>query len=361
MESPIGLTSPHPDAAIARFVASNASQEERRLVLRHIVGGCSQCGERVYRALAGPAPPAGDQRSSDREHLAAERTVEKLLALPAAHAWLFAVNSERAAWLAVSQLLANESRQLAYHHPRDGLRLAELGTALAERIVGPGGEEARALAWTSCTQLRRSSGDLPGAEVALDRAARSLAADTIELPTRAFYLCARAMVADWQGREEEALLHLIEGLRILRGHDQPRALAIVLLRLAHLCSKSGRAAIGLRATEAAFRISLRLSDSQMRRILAHNVAVVLSDAGDLEAARALHQQLRPLMDGADDMVRWRHDWLGARLASRNGGGAVRVPGSRRPPQAIRRRRSAARSGAGLPRPGAGLSAARTTV
>ena len=182
MESPIGLAGPHPDAAIARFVAGNASREERRLVLRHIVGGCSQCGERVYRVLAGPASCVSEKRDRDREHLDAARTVEKLLALPAAQAWLFAVNSERAARLLVAQLLVDESFKLAQNSPRDALRLAELGTVVAERIVGPGGEQARVLAWTACAQLHKSSGDFRNAELALDRAARLLIVDRIELP-----------------------------------------------------------------------------------------------------------------------------------------------------------------------------------
>ena len=124
-------------------------------------------------------------------------------------------------------------------------------------------------------------------------------------------------MADWQGRKEEALLHLTEGLGILRGHDQPRALASVLTMLADLLITTGRTGLRIQASEAAFRIGLRLGDPQMKRCLAHNLAVALSNAKDLPTTRTLHQQLQPLMRAvADDMICWRHEWLGARLASR---------------------------------------------
>ena len=146
-------------------------------MLRHIVHGCAVCGG-VYRALAGPAvSPIGDGGDSGRGRFRGRTDRREAANPPAAHAWLFAVNSGRAARRLVAQLLVDESFKICQNSPRNALRLVDLGTAVAERILGPGAGNARVFAWIACAHIRKLSGDFPGAELALGRAAISLKVD----------------------------------------------------------------------------------------------------------------------------------------------------------------------------------------
>ena len=322
-----GCVGPHPIVAVERFVAGNASRVERRAVLRHVVGGCAHCGVRVYRALAPYAPsdaaaPNGPDATSsrpDRERPAAERIVERLLALPAAHAWLFAANSRRAACRAVCEVLIEESYDRRFLDPRETLRLAELAVRTADRIQEAGSAEIRGRAWGHLGNALRIHCQLPKAHQAIDVASNLLAEADEPPQAEAELLFFRAALARREGRYSAALKlanRILELLKCRDGSEDQIAAALQLIGIIH--DDRGCPSDGIPAVESAFHISIRLDDSCLRHRAAQALVWTLTHAGYWQEAMELMEQFRPIVEATAAFTRWCFIRTDAKIDSLHG-------------------------------------------
>lgn len=228
------MSTPHASpATVGRFVRSEASAEERRRLVRHLLSRCPEClsaaGEvpevRSFQAARGPALPeetydrafAQVERQAGQvaQELGAERAQaaglrQGLRNVKPEHRRMRVRNDRRYhSWGFCERLIA-ESREAGREHPPEALELGDLAVEASRHLdAGRYGAERvadlRALAWEATGNARRWLLDFDGAADALRCAREELGKGTGDPLAEAVVTSAEAALAvetgSFQGME----------------------------------------------------------------------------------------------------------------------------------------------------------------
>jgi tetratricopeptide (TPR) repeat protein len=227
----------HPDPhLLERFMRNEVDGEERRRIVRHLLGGCARCvgvtrpiwelgdgrpddpPEDALERTVPSRPSRPDERLNERTEGRVSRRLSEVLEFPRAERRERIVADERFQSPALCELLMASSRQagpsvLAVERAEAAVDVAE---RLDVRRYGePLARASRIRAWTCLGSARRLAGDPRGAEEALKQAEPMLAAEDL-LEEAELHELAACLAAD-QGRLEEAERRLDRALALARG------------------------------------------------------------------------------------------------------------------------------------------------
>jgi tetratricopeptide (TPR) repeat protein len=331
---------------IRRFLADQATREEAKLLVGHLIRGCNECNARIgaqaaemgvwrpvvaapasaYEEVIGRAfESAGEQmhqRALERlqgwgqwsalEPLLPEERIARVLSDPAMQTW------------GLHQRLIEASRWYSRSDPLEGVDILRLALAVAERIDpsgigGPGRwRDLMAETYALLGDARRLASDFEGA-----RSAYTLAWQQAEMgtndPTCAAYIT--RLEAHWMidmGEFETAEAALEECLMLYRKSGMVNQQANVLVKMGVAIGYVDAARGVSRIREALLLINGERSPRTML-CAQHDLAWFLADAGEnqealrvLDAARPLYRQF------PDEHAQLRLHWLEGKLARNMG-------------------------------------------
>jgi tetratricopeptide (TPR) repeat protein len=338
-----------PQELFERFLRSDASQEEVRQVVRHLLGGCPQCEEMSHRlstrsGFFGP----GAQVERARREAAYEEVFDRAFAFASQEEHRFAVERLRgwAQWAALEPLspqerLARVESDPQYHTfglydrlleagrwssrtaPAEAVEVVRLAVLVAERLEPATlGErrvaDLRAVAWAALGNVRRIAADFEGASQAFDEARHLLKDGTGDPAEEVSLLSLEASYLKDIGEFERAESSLEGALRLCQKAGDVQAQGRILVQMGeiigHVHPDRGIAHI---------RRALALLDSsrepRLELCAQHALAWFLNDRGQPEEALAVLEHARPLYEELqDEPIQLRLHWLEGRIAFRMG-------------------------------------------
>jgi tetratricopeptide (TPR) repeat protein len=333
---PLQYRSEHPRPAVfRRMVQGQASPEEARGIVRHLLAGCPSCGRLAEEARWPERREWNYDAVFDRlqqrldagiERLKHERaTAPELYAELLGHeavAGLVQVQSTRRyASLALCELLLEKSRELGADDPWRAEEAARLAAAAAEQLDldlygAPVVQDLRALAWAYFADARRARADLRSAENSLALAERLLAEGSGDPLARTELLTLKASLRSHGGRFEEALQLLNRVASLYRRLEERHLLGRTLVKKGTVLGNAGspRAAVRL------IRRGIDLIDpSREPRLLVcatHNLIWFLHESGRVDEAASCLGGARRLYRCAGDRPHLgRLRWLEGKLAA----------------------------------------------
>jgi tetratricopeptide (TPR) repeat protein len=212
----------HPDPQLLeRFMRNEVDGEERRRIVRHLLGGCARCvgvTRPIWELGEGRPEEPLENRPNERTEGRVSRRLAEVLEFPRAERRERISADERFQSPALCELLMASSRQAGSSVL--AVERAEAAVDVAERLdAGRYGEPfARALrirAWTCLGSARRLAGDTRGSEEALKQAEPMLAEWEDLLEEAELHELAACLEAD-QGGLEEAERRLDRALALAR-------------------------------------------------------------------------------------------------------------------------------------------------
>jgi tetratricopeptide (TPR) repeat protein len=327
-------------AELARFLAGELAEEERRAVAAHLFR-CPRCEGRLLEML--PERPRGtvtpayrglvqrvwkearaemESRTShvERERAAAEELWHALADLPAAERQSAVAAEPRYASLGLFELLLDQARQIIFEQPREAEERLALALAVARGLdpdrYGRGSvEAAHARAWAFLANARRVLGDFRAAEEGFERAEEHLFRSWLDPLDEALILELKALLRRGQRRFAEAFELIEEALALYREINEPhlQGRALITKGLLFQYADDPKAAV------ECLRRGLFLIDSRQEpRLLLvahHNLIHCLNDSGRHAEAAALIAEARPLwatLGRRLDLVRLA--WMEAKVA-----------------------------------------------
>ena len=341
----------HPDRkTLAAFLAGTLPPEGDRLVEEHLRGACLPClfGARslvaettgksqktLADALLGSS--AGDpegkklletySRQLERKALlilAEEKAVpalmSELMLRPLAARREAVRTSSRYQLLSLAEALRQESRSEGFRDVARAVELAELAMEVAEcldptfygrRLVA----DTRAMTWAIVGNTRRISGDLFGAERALQMALDLLESGTGSAPERAEALSLLASLRIDQSRFPDAISLLEETVAIHRQLSQSDLEGRALILLGNAAGYAGAHLQAVELLRPAIDLLTEAGDLHAAFLAKHNVAWFLAEAGDCTEAKEYLETIRPEYDRFpnDRMTQIRRRWLEGRI------------------------------------------------
>ncbi len=218
----------HPDPhLLERFMRNEVDGEERRRIVRHLLGGCARCV-----GVTRPIWELGEGRPEERPEGRVSLRLAEVLEFPRAERRERIGADERFQSPALCELLMASSRQ---EEPSvQAVERAEAAVDVAERLdIRRYGEPfARALrirAWTCLGCARRLAGDPRGAEEAMKQAEPLLAEGEDLLEEAELHELAACLEAD-RGRLEEAERRLDQALALARSLGERHLEGRILVR-----------------------------------------------------------------------------------------------------------------------------------
>jgi tetratricopeptide (TPR) repeat protein len=350
-------TERHPaQEALERFMAGEATAQERREILAHLLTDCSAC-----RAITGPLVPFGRtalleesdeslgavtspesssvsgllarlrerEKAIERERGAAPALLAEIDAQAPAHQLLLVRNSSRFCTWALAELLINESFRHRFDDVQRTQALAELGVEVADRLdpgvygAGPV-NDLRARAWATRGNALRLRSDLRQASNCLTRALKLLEHGTGD-PLEEARVCELFAVL----RSNQSRIHLAvrlqeRAIRLYRRADHRERLGKAMVDLASYNALAGDRDHAIALIEKALQYTDSERDPHTVLAARHNLAVFLQESGRLREALdvlALARSLYEKLGDRRNLLRMR--WLEGRLA-RDLGDAVRA-------------------------------------
>src|SRR5215203_1843182 len=328
------LPSKHPDAKLLeRFMRNEVDGRERRLVVRHLLAGCSRCvavtghfwsfGEEGSKELPAELHPEsyGGVFSRLRE---GPLRLSELLGLPRS-AGLARIEAEpRFQTPAICELLLGESQRTG--EPALALVRAEWTAAAAGRLDARryGAELTRSLqgrSWACLGNARRLMGDLRGAEAAFAQAEAPLQEGTDPLDGAELQELRARLLAD-QGKLEEAERLLDRALTLYRTLGDRHLEGRLLVQkgtVRGLAPGPEPARQGIRCLEEGLALLDEERDPPLAAFGLHRLALLLADAGRAEEAWRALRRAKLLYEQHGDgpnLVRLRH--LEGKLAEARG-------------------------------------------
>jgi tetratricopeptide (TPR) repeat protein len=322
------MSGQHPDPQILeRFMRNEASAQERRAVILHLLTGCAQCvgvTRRLWTLGEVPSDLAGEsdaaygrmlddlvrrgsrrQRRARTDREAAPRRLAELRELPAGQRRQRVAAGRRFQTPAVCDLLIEESRRTP--EPAGAAEWAALaveaaGLLDARQVGSTLIRSLAARAWGRLGDARRLAGDLAGAEEALATAAKALAEDGDALD-RAELLELQARLLAEQDRFDDAECLLGRTLALYRalGERHPEG-RVLILAAAVRNRRGGEAAAS--ETLGRLREGLDRLDEDREPALAaaafHRLTGMLAAAGQGEEARVALGRARSLYERLAD-------------------------------------------------------------
>lgn len=332
----------HVAVEIEALGRGQASAEEGKRLVRHLLAGCASCsrllGERLSLAGGQDAPPAevevdgldevidralGGVRDLPRriglERWGAERLVDELAALPPAHARMRLRSSRRFWRRAVCEALLVRSAAARHDDPAETLRWAEDAVAVAERMEGPAAVDLRARASMELGNARRIANDLAGAERAFGEARRWVEATGRSPDLRASFLFLLASLRHHQRRHREALDLVRRSRNAYRRLGDTVGAAQALLKEGAFHTNSGDVEKGLQAAWSGLCLLGPEADLELLLPGIHNLVCLLADHGAEATAVELMRTARPIYARtAGELDLARLDWVRGRLLTRLG-------------------------------------------
>lgn len=341
----------HPDrTALHQLLLGDLSVPEAGLVQRHLATNCSTC-RAILVELSGAEPmdspgtrpgswhSAEDQFAYDRafdrafrraseassrieaERVEAAELVPQLLRHPLARQLWIVRNSRQYARWAVCERLLEGAWGLRFDDPNRALEVAEVATAVAERIEpshygAPLVADLRARAWATLANARRVVSDHAGAEGAFQAAEVWLGSGTGSPLERASVLDLRASLSSALQRYQDADDQVARAIAVYRQTDQKHVLGRALIKRGQI-----RTFLEDRDAEISLvREGLELIDVEAEPQLVAagwlNLLYALHRRGDDREALALLARARPIhLRAAHRTTRIRFQWLEGNIAA----------------------------------------------
>ena len=344
--SSCGCGEAHPDrASLERFMAGNASADERRSVLAHLLTDCAVC-----RAVTGPLTPFGRtallqdeepgeeagaaagtttallarlrerQRAIEKERDEATGLLAELQAQEHAHRLLLVRNSARFRTWGLTELLIEESFRRRHDDARMTAQLAELAVEIAERVDGAVYGAAsifdlRARAWAMKGNALRVTSDLRESGRCLTRALKLLEEGSGD-PLEEARVCEFfAALRSNQRRIDQAVRLQQRAMRLYRRAGHRERLGRAMVDLASYNSLAGDRDFAIELVQKALEMVDAERDPRTVLAARHNLAVFLQESGRLREALQVLAQARSLYETLGDrrnLLKLR--WLEGNLA-----------------------------------------------
>jgi tetratricopeptide (TPR) repeat protein len=336
MRSRIG----HPEReSFQRLVRGEATADETREVIRHLLVGCRPCGQYAEEARALPSAPSlelsydtvFDRLENKLARQGLDGLVERsqardlyveLLGHQAVEGLSQVHSTRRYASLALCELLLKKSRELAHADPEQARRATELAVAVAEQLDlnlygAPVVQDTRAIAWAYLAETRRVHADLRSAETSMKIAEGLLAQGSGDPLARAELLTLQASLRGYSGRFEEAINLLNRVASIYRKLGDSHLLGRTLLKKGTVLGNAGHPEMAVRLIRRSMDLIDPPREPRLLVCATHNFIWFLneSDRGNqaatcLEGARRLYER------SGDRRHLGRLRWLEGKLASR---------------------------------------------
>jgi tetratricopeptide (TPR) repeat protein len=320
-----------------RFLRAEATRDEARRVVRHLLSECPQCLESALQASSYPGGAAGEPGAYEevfQRALAFATTQEHGLAVEVLRGWgqwsalaplhpqvRFAVVESDARyqnWGLYVRLL-EASRQYMRSEPAEAVDIVRLAIVVAEnldpevmgvkRVV-----DLRAAAWAALGNVQRLASDFEGSRRAFNEAWRISEEGTLEPVEAAYILSLESAYMRDVGEFETAEAALEEALelygRVGDKHQQGRTLL-----------KMGNAIGYIKPERALLHIQRGLAlidptkEPRLDLCAQHDLAYFLNDSGRPEEALTVLDRARPLYKQfPDGWTQLRLHWLEGRIA-----------------------------------------------
>lgn len=332
-----------PWEAFHQLVRGQASPEETRAVVRHLLAGCSSClriAEKALRAPASTLSPHHPQEQTydavfDRLEQKLSRGVSGLIAERANAQELYAEllghqaveglsqvhSTRRYASLALCELLLRKSQDLTLEDADKARRALDLAVAVAEQLDlelygAPVVQDTRAIAWAYFAETRRVEADLRSAASSLRSAERLFELGSGDPLVKAELLTLQAALRGYGGRFEEAVALLNRAASIYRRLGDPHLLGRTLLKKGTVVGNSGRPELAARLIRKSMDLIDPPREPRLLVCATHNLIWFLNESEDKDRAASCLNGARRLYERAGDrrdLGRLR--WLQGKLAT----------------------------------------------
>jgi len=336
MRSKIG----HPEKeSFRRLVRGEASADETREIIRHLLVGCRPCGQHAEEARALPSASSLElsydtifDRLENKlarhglevfaERSFAQELYAELLGHQAIEGLSQVHSTRRYASLALCELLLKKSRELALSEPERAQHATELAVAVAEQLDlnlygAPVVQDTRAIAWAYFAETRRVHADLRSAETSMKIAEGLLAQGSGDPLARAELLTLQASLRGYGGRFEEAINLLNRVGSIYRKLGEPHLLGRTLLKKGTVLGNAGHPDMAVRLIRRSMDLIDPAREPRLLVCATHNFIWFLNESDRAgQAAACLHGARRLYERAGDRRHLGRLRWLEGKLATR---------------------------------------------
>jgi tetratricopeptide (TPR) repeat protein len=324
-----------PLEAFQRQVQGEASAEETRALVRHLIEGCPVCSRAAEEArrVSSGEPGYDAVLARIEENLTpkvtgvlAERAVARdlyleLLDHQAVEGLTQIHGTRRYASLALCELLLQKSRELLLDDPRRARQAIDLAVAVAEQLDlelygAPVVQDTQAIAWAYFAETRRVQADLRTAESSMKKAGRLLAEGSGDPLTRAELLTLQATLRGYGGRFEEALGLLSRAASIYRRYGERHLLGRTLLKKGTVLGNAGKTDLAVRLIRRSMDLIDAPREPRLMVCATHNYIWFQSEGDRRQQALSYLSGARRLYEAAgdrSDLARLR--WLEGKLAT----------------------------------------------
>ena len=328
----------HPQRVeLSRFVEGDLTPADNRRVVRHLLTGCRTC-RNAAADLWQPAEQgdmslgidrairiAGDRQVGiEAEQAATEGLLWELDAQPASRQLLLVLNSRRFCnWFLCEALLAR-AFDSGFNDPREAIRLAEIGVALAARILEAAPEEQVnhdlvARAWSVLGNARRINSDLQGAQEAFDGARAALESGSADPIEEGEVELLHGLLHQAGRRFADAVNCFDRAARLYRSVGDSHRAGRALAEKARTVGESGDSDGMIALLRRAVQLLDPERDPRALLVVQHNLTWALKESGRLSEALSSLQDILPLhARSAKSMDLLRLRWLEGKLAQAQG-------------------------------------------
>ncbi|HYO13056.1 MAG TPA: tetratricopeptide repeat protein [Thermoanaerobaculia bacterium] len=322
-----------PREAFQRLVRSQASPEETRTLVRHLLEGCASCSQAAEEARRSPRELSYDavferleQRLNEEvtglltERASAQNLYVELLGHQAVEGLTQVHGTRRYASLALCELLLQKSRERLLDDPDQARRATDLAVAVAEQLDlelygAPVVQDTQAVAWAYFAETRRIQADLRTAESSMEKAGRLLAEGSGDPLTQAELLTLQASLRSYGGRFEEALGLLNQAASLYRRYGERHLLGRTLLKKGTVLGNAGKPDLAIRLIRRSMDLIEAPREPRLLVCATHNYIWFLSESDRRDQALSCLDGARRLYEQAGDrrdLGRLR--WLEGKLA-----------------------------------------------
>ncbi|HEX4959963.1 MAG TPA: tetratricopeptide repeat protein [Thermoanaerobaculia bacterium] len=321
---------------LGRFLRAEATREEARRVVQHLLSGCPQCLESARQASSQGAvaqePNAHDEVFQRALRFGAEQ--EQRLAVEKLRGWgqwaalaplqpqvRFAVveNDVRFQNWGLYVRLLEASRLYMRTEPAEAVDVVRLAIVVAEHldaaVVGAKRiADLRAAAWAALGNVKRLASDFEGSRRAFNEAWRISEEGTGEPVEAAHILSLEAAYIRDMGEFETAEAALEEALELYERVGDPHQQGRTLLKMGNAIGY-GNPERALSHIQRGLALIDPAREPRLDLCAQHDLAWFLNDSGRPEEALAVLERARPLYNQfPDEWTQLRLHWLEGRIA-----------------------------------------------
>jgi tetratricopeptide (TPR) repeat protein len=327
----------HPQPReLRRFVAGGLAAVDNRRVVRHLLAGCEMCrsaAAEIWRPAAADSGPAVDravraasecQAGIEAERAAAPGLLREIDEQPASRQLLLVLNSRRFRNWFLCEALLRRAYEAGFDQPDEAIRLAEIGVALAGRLVESRSGDAshhdlQARAWAVLGNARRVGSDHAGAEQAFGRARAALELGSGDPLEEANVEHHHGMLHHDRRRFAGAARCFDRAARLYRSVGDSHLVGKALADKACTLGESGDSERMIDLLRRAVPMLDPQRDARLVYVAQHNLTWALNESGRLDEALATLQQILPMhVRSAKATDRLRLRWLEGKLAQVQG-------------------------------------------